>query len=312
MDLRITQYEQRIHELEQELRAARTVAATAERHLATLADFLPEGVLLYNDDDTIILVNDQLCGLLGLLGPARQWLGKTSADMLPAVQALMQDPAAFDALIHEAWTSGNLGLSAEMLLRDGRTMQVDYIPIGGDGRAPHSSRLVCFRDVTERKENARQLNEQRDFYEAILDFLPGEAAAYDLDHRYRYVNAKAVADPAIRAWLIGKTDAEYVAYRNRNPEIAVRRRQQLDKALREGEVLWEESFRLPDGAMRYTLRHLHAAQGTDGQPRLLIGYGTDITQRYKAEERTRALFAALPDTILVVDAAGQVRDAKLG
>ncbi|WP_375437625.1 PAS domain S-box protein [uncultured Hymenobacter sp.] len=307
----MTYHEQRIHELEQELRVARTAATTAEQRLATLADFLPEGVLLYDDKETISLINEQMCTLLGMAGSASQWLGKTSVDIVPVMQALMLNPVAFDAWIQKAWASESVAISTEMQLRNGRTMQLDYIPIGSNQAMPNS-RLICFRDVTERKEHGRRLNEQRDFYETILDFLPGEAAVYDPDHRYRYVNAKAVADPAVRTWLIGKTDAEYVAYRNRNPEIAVRRQQLLTQAVAEGKVVWEESFQLPDGAMRYTLRHLHAIRGESGQARMLIGYGTDITQRYKTEERLRALFAALPDTILVVDTNGLVRDAKLG
>ncbi|HEX8429152.1 PAS domain S-box protein [Hymenobacter sp.] len=307
----MTYHEQRIQELEQELQAARAATTTAEQHLATLADFLPEGVLLYNDQGIISLINEQTCALLGLASPASHWLGKTSADIVPAVQALMQDPLVFTTWVHEAWASVSSAICTEMLLRDGRTIQIDYIPIGS-GQATLSSRLICFRDVTERKKNARRLNEQRDFYETILDFLPGEAAVYSPDHRYRYVNAKSIVDPRIRAWLIGKTDAEYVAYRNRNPEIAVRRQQLLDQAETEGKAAWEESFQLPNGDMRYTLRHLHAIRGQEGQTRMLIGYGTDITQRYKAEERLRALFAALPDTILVVDANGLVRDVKQG
>ncbi|MDF7809991.1 PAS domain-containing protein [Hymenobacter sp. YC55] len=307
----MTYHEQRIQELEQELRVARAAATTAEQRLATLADFLPEGVLLYNSEGIISLINEQTCTLLGIEGPASQWLGKTSADMVPTVRALMQDTAAFDAWVEEAWASNCAAISTELQLRDGRTIQVDYISSGSCQAIPNS-RLVCFRDVTERKENARQLNEQRDFYETILDLLPGEAAVYGPDHRYRYVNAKSIADPAVRTWIIGKTDAEYVAHRKRNPEIAIRRQQLLNRAVTEGDLEWEESFQLPDGAMRYVLRHLHVIRGEDNQTRMLIGYGTDITQRYKAEEHIRALFAALPDTIVVVDANGLVRDAKLG
>ena len=308
----MTTYEQRIQQLELELQAARGAAATAEQSLATLAGFLPEGILLYNDEGIIVLINEQLHELMGLEGPAQQWVGRTTADMLPVVRAAVYDVAAFDSLMREAWTSGSQNLSAELLVRNGRTVQFDYIPVGADSGVMHNSRLVCFRDVTERKNSARQLNEQREFYETILDFLPGEAAAYDVNHRYRYVNAKSIPDPATRAWLIGKTDAEYVSYRNRSPELAVRRRELIEEALAKGQVVWEESFRLPDGTMKYILRHLHTIWGENKQPRMLIGYGTDITQRYKTEERIRALFAALPDTILVVDAAGEVHDAKLG
>ncbi|UOG75755.1 PAS domain-containing protein [Hymenobacter tibetensis] len=307
----MTDQEQRIHELEQQLQAAKAAVATAEQHLATLADSLPEGVLLYNDEGTIGFVNQQTCALFDMAGPAYQWIGKTFTAILSAMQAQVLAPAAFSNWAQEGWAFRDLPVCTEMPLRSGRTVQIDYIPVC-DGQSLPNSRLICFRDVTERKENARRLNEQRNFYETILDFLPGEAAVYDVDHRYRYVNAKAVANPAVRSWLIGKTDTEYVAYRQRDPEIANRRQQLLDQALAEGQVVWEESFREPNGAMRYTLRHLHAIRGGDGQARMLIGYGTDITQRYKAEKHIRALFAALPDTILVVGPEGQVRDAKLG
>ncbi|WP_022824212.1 PAS domain-containing protein [Hymenobacter norwichensis] len=308
----MTHYEQRIKELEQELQATRAMAATAKHQLDTLAKFLPAGILLYNDEGIVTVVNEQVGELLGISESTQQWIGKRSADIVPTVRASMLGASTLDAFIQNSWASTNKSASAEFTVRNGRTVQIDYIPINASEYGERTSRLICLRDVTERKSNARLLNEQREFYETILDFLPGEAAAYDVDHRYRYVNAKSITDPALRAWMIGKTDAEYVAYRNRSPELAIRRRQYIEEALAKGQVVWEESFRMPDGSMRYMLRHLHAIQGENQQPRMLIGYGTDITQRYKTEERIRALFAALPDTILVIDASGQVQNAKLG
>jgi PAS domain S-box-containing protein len=308
----MTHYEQRIEELEQELLVARAAAATAKRQLATLAEFLPAGILLYNDEGVITVINEQVGELLGISIDPQQWIGKTSADIVPVVRACMLGGSTLDTFIQKSWTSDNKSESAEFAVRNGRTVQIDYIPIGSGKQGERRSRLICLRDVTERKSNARLLNEQREFYETILDFLPGEAAAYDVDHRYRYVNARSINDPELRSWMIGKTDAEYVAYRNRSPELAAGRRQHIEEALAKGQVVWEESFRLPDGSMRYILRHLHAIRGENQEPRMLIGYGTDITQRYKNEERIRGLFAALPDTILVIDAAGLVQNAKLG
>ncbi|UYZ62637.1 PAS domain S-box protein [Hymenobacter weizhouensis] len=312
--------QQRIQELEQALAAATAATTTATRQLTALLDFLPEGLLLYDTESRIVLINQQYCDLLGLEEPASSWLGRTSEELLPVLRAQMRDPEAYDRWKDEARAAG-VQAHAELHLRTGRVLAHDYRPIGCEGLpATQRSRLHCLRDITEAKEATRKLRKQRAFYEAILDFLPGDVAVLTPELTYCYVNARAVPDPEVRDWLVGRTDLEYAALRGRNHEAATHRTRLMREVLEHGEPRsWEEELRTAAGARRYSLRHLHPILEPDGRPRMLIGYGTDITARYEAENRIRvsegklrALFAALPDTILVLDDEGVVHDAKLG
>lgn len=78
--------------------------------------------------------------------------------------------------------------------------------------------------IFEKFETRLRLEEQRSFYENVLNSIPSDLVVFDKDHRYKFINPIAVKDPDIRSWLIDKDDFEYVEYRNKPMEIAENRR----------------------------------------------------------------------------------------
>jgi PAS domain S-box-containing protein len=127
---------------------------------------------------------------------------------------------------------------------------------------------------------------QRSFYEDILNFIPSDIAVLDTDGRYLFLNPVAVKDPAVRNWMIGKTDEEYCIKRNKPIAIAHRRKalfQQLMQTKQQME--WEEEMVNAEGKKEILLRKIFPVPDEQGNVKMVIGYGVNITQRKKIEEQ---------------------------
>ena len=142
-------------------------------------------------------------------------------------------------------------------------------------------------EVTHRHRAGQILGEERDFFEKVLIKLPGDVAVFDAAHRYRFLNPQAIRSPEIRAWIIGKDDFEYCAYRGFPQDRATQRRAYFTKALTERcEVQWEEELPVLEGT-HYFLRRFLPIFKADGTLDFMLGYGLNITDRHGAEERLR-------------------------
>ena len=94
-------------------------------------------------------------------------------------------------------------------------------------------------------------------YRDIVESLITEIAVFDSAGRYRYVNKRAVADPVVRQWLIGKTNVEYAAWRGTDPKVGAERDAVVQEVLRTGKPhRFEETLTDRSGAVRHFVRSL--------------------------------------------------------
>lgn len=139
--------------------------------------------------------------------------------------------------------------------------------------------------IADQREAERKLQEQKEFYEQILNQIPADISVVDQDHHYLFVNPSAVKDPHIRSWIIGKTDEEYHIYRNRPLSQTKKRMEHFYKVARSGKKeQWEERIVTPTGNTEYHLRILHPVFDETDTFRLMIIYGFNITARIEAEQ----------------------------
>lgn len=152
---------------------------------------------------------------------------------------------------------------------------------------------LYFNDVTERKRFQVELDNQKKFYEAILNRIPTDIAVFDNKHRYLFINPVAVRDQHTREWLIGKDDFDYCAYRNKDVELAKTRRAKFIKAVSNKEGMeWEDKVKDAQQNEAYIYRRMFPVFNETDELQFVIGFGIDITKvkqaEMKAEESLKA------------------------
>jgi PAS domain S-box-containing protein len=141
-------------------------------------------------------------------------------------------------------------------------------------------------DVTVRKTVEQKIDEQKKFYEQILNNIPADIAVFNASHEYLFLNPNAIKDVDLRNWMIGKRDEDYVAKRNKPISILEGRRRIFNRTVETKELQsWEEPVPQPDGTSKYVLRNMFPVPGHDGNIKLVIGYGIDITASRKIQQQ---------------------------
>ena len=180
--------------------------------------------------------------------------------------------------------------------------------------------VLALQQELEREKNARleaerqvaELTGQKEFYESILNHLPSDVAVYNNSLRYLFVNPAAVGNPDIRKWIINKTNEEYCAYRNVPLFRVEAREQHLRKVLDEKKkVEFEEHLIDKQGNDSYHIRKLNPVLDEQGDVKLIIGHGLNITALHDAqqvikqsESKIRAILDAIPDLMFIIDKNG--------
>ena len=140
--------------------------------------------------------------------------------------------------------------------------------------------------TVSREEYNRILTENH-LLRAVLNQLPSELVVVDTDMHYLFVNKAAVKDDEIREWMIGKTDTEFWARKNRNSELAIKRREGCEEVIRTNQdLLFEESFHVGSPEEKHYVR-LHRPNLKDGEQNYILVYGQEVTELKKSEERLK-------------------------
>ncbi|HEX8330785.1 MAG TPA: response regulator [Hymenobacter sp.] len=267
------------------LREAEERAANQKDYYETILNHLKVEVGVFDAEDRYLLVNQQ-----AVKDPeVREWIiGKNDSEYC----AYRQRPAAVALTrrekIGQAVQSGEEVTWEESLDSDKgpRRLLRHLIPVfGADG----SLRMVVGTgtDITARRLAEEKLVEQREFYEFALNHVPCDLAVFDADHRYLFVNASGIKDPAAREWVINKDNFDYCRQYNHPIGIAEERQVRMNQAARERRlVTFEEAFQRPDG-IRHQYRCLQPVFHPDGRLHLIVAYGLDITERVQTEQALR-------------------------
>lgn len=136
--------------------------------------------------------------------------------------------------------------------------------------------------VQEKEEELKQLNikidEQRSFYEYILNNLPTDIAVFSPEHKYLFLNIQAIQDDEIRSFMIGKDDFDYCNFKGVSTDLAKVRRGVFNQVIEGGvELEWEDEAKDKDGNRKVVLRKMSPVLNANNQISHVVGYGIDIT-----------------------------------
>jgi PAS domain S-box-containing protein len=254
--------------------------------LSQLIANLESGIIVEDETGIIVLANDLYCSMFNLSCLGKDLIGRPHADLALKNKALFADPEGYVKDLARLVEQKVKSINQLFEMCDGRIFSRTYIPVTFENK--YKGYLLKYTDVTQTKLIERKLESQKKFYEQVLNHIPSDIAVFDKDHRYMFVNPTAIKDDELRKWIIGKDDVEYVAYRNRDISIAKNRQALFNKAVKERKQQEiEEKIITNTGDAEYNLRRLFPVFDENGDLDMVIGYGVNITERRRIEEKVR-------------------------
>jgi PAS domain S-box-containing protein len=287
-----------------ELGNAQAARAEVERqHRINLAilDSLPLNIFLKDREGRFLRFNETACRVVGL--SQEQIVGRTDYDIFPAdvaerLRATDRRVLSEDRLIFE-----------EEQLRVGEHGETS---IHYAGKLPlrledeGQTFLVGFSfNIEERKRMERDLIEQREFVQLVLDTDPSLIFVKDRHGKFMFVNQAM-------ARLFGKPAAELVNVSNqlahpREEEVAIYAEADARVLERLETVTLIEPFTLPSGELRWLETLKTPLRRADGDV-YVLGISVDVTERKCVEESLAAqkdflqtLIDAQPDLVFAKD-----------
>lgn len=271
--------------IEQQKELELQLKETANR-LSFLIKNLDSAIVVESADQKIILVNDKFCKFLGIAQTPEQLTGLNYTFINKHSRHLYKYPDTAIARIDDILEQKQPVINELIELEDGRHFKRDFVPIFLDGK--YEGCLWQYVDMTEQMDAERKLEEQKVFYENVLNNIPADIVAFSPDHEYLFINPMAMKDKELRKWMIGKRDEDFCIYRNKPMSIAAERRAIFNKVIESKRLNnWEEKIILPDGSTEYHLRNMYPVLNEQNEVIQVIGFGLNITDRKRIEDQVK-------------------------
>jgi signal transduction histidine kinase len=252
-------------------------------HMCALVVEIDGGVLLEDAAGRVRLMTRQFIDLFQLPETAPEQELLSSDVFAKAAASTFLDPHGFLAGISEL-RQRRVEIRREPFTTvDQRSLERDVVPMYHDGE--FVGLLWIVRDVSSAKR-LEALAEQKEFYDRILEALPAQLAVFSPTGTYEYVSPSAIADPVVRRWILGRTDIEYGVLRGLPPEVTQQRRERIRAVIESKQNTdFEESFTTRSGDLRHFRRFSTPMLDKNGEVRHVLGYGLDITDQRRIEQR---------------------------
>jgi PAS domain S-box-containing protein len=242
-----------------------------------------DGIVVTDEAGRVSLSNEVFCRQFRITATPDFLIGLDFITLIEKSRSLFKDPAQYVAATKKIAADRKPVFKDEFMLNTGMTYYRDSMPVFVDG--VYKGQLWKFTDATRNKTIESTFESQRNFYEQILNNVPGSIAVLNPQRKYIFVNPVAVSDTEVRKWLIGKNDEEYCQYRNKPMSLAETRKKVFEKVVSsKREVEWEEKF-VSGSRTEYHLRKMYPVFDATGMLEIVISYGVDITERKKIEEQ---------------------------
>lgn len=117
--------------------------------LEELIQNIKAGILVENEEGYVTLINREFCQIFAIQSPPKTLIGKICADTTKKAKDVFINPDEFVAGIKYISEQKSAVVNEELQLRDGRTLERDYIPITVSGK--FYGNLWLYRDISDRK-----------------------------------------------------------------------------------------------------------------------------------------------------------------
>lgn len=252
---------------------------------------MSEGVVVHDERGAIVTCNASAERILGLT--ADQLMGLTPID--PQWRTIHEDGSLFPGDLHPAMFTLKTGQSQSNVTmgvhqpNDSLTwIAINSQPLLRKETGIPEGVVVTFSDITERKQNAQSLAQERDMLRTLIDSTPDYIFIKDANGRFVISNDAHNKAAAYGNELIGKTAFDLFP-----AELAAQFEQDDQAIIASGKPLINIERATIDSAgnPRTVLTTKIPLFDRDGTPTGLVGISRDITERKQVEQQTLELAA---------------------
>lgn len=158
----------------------------SQTRLQNLITTLQAGVLLEDENRKIVLVNQTFCNQFNIPAPPDALVGADCSDSAEESKVAFKDEIGFVNRISEILANRKEVLNDELLLKDGRVFERDYIPIYVENR--YSGHLWNYRDVTEQRTYLTAVKRSEEKYRSIIENMNLGLLEVDKQEKILYAN----------------------------------------------------------------------------------------------------------------------------
>ncbi|RYC69002.1 PAS domain S-box protein [Spirosoma sordidisoli] len=171
--------------------------------LANLIANFQDGILLEDENRSIVLVNQHFCDMFSVPLAPDQLIGLDCSGMAEQSKHYFAEPEPFVERVNQLLRDQKLVIGEELLLADGRVLERDYVPVFLDN--VYTGHLWKYSDITKRKRADDAALRQKEKYQRIIENINLGLIEVDLDDRIVYTNQSFCAMSGYRAdELIGE------------------------------------------------------------------------------------------------------------
>ncbi|OEH93377.1 PAS domain S-box protein [Bacillus solimangrovi] len=125
--------------------------------MSALLTNLKAGVLVVDQAKAVTLVNEEFCNMFHIDKLIDSLIGTMSTKLFENLQHIFLEKEEFLSKVRQFYQEKKVIINEEIKLNDGRTFELDYIPIYIEDN--YDGHLWYYRDISERKMNEQQLKE---------------------------------------------------------------------------------------------------------------------------------------------------------
>jgi len=248
-----------------------------ETDLKLILESISTAVLFESGKREIIYVNKNFCNLFSIPVEPDLMIGVDCKNAAKEAKHFFKNPQYFMDLVEQILEEGSPIYNQELVLADGASVFLDYIPVKREHETEHAH-LWIYKNIQEINHFVQSANEQKRLYENLLNNIPADIAIFDHHHKYLFVNKNAIQNEERRSWIIGRDDFEYCAKFDKSTDGAILRRDAFNSAIKTKETIeFEETNYDPQQQPIYNLRRFFPIIKPDGEVHHIIGYGINIT-----------------------------------
>lgn len=279
-----------------------------------IVENLPYGILIEDSDRKIHTANQALIDIFNIPLNPEQMHGLDCKDLAAQIAPYFKNKDQFIETLNKCLISKKKQGPFQLELISNKYVELNYIPYYSEGAFLGHS--WCYADITVQKESENKIVNQTLFFKNILNSIPADIVLFSPEHKYLFINSTAIKDPALRKWMIGKTDYDFCAYRNKPTSIADERRQKFQEVIRTKKGLqWEDQMINREGKQEVVLRILHPYINEKQEIEFLVGYGIDVTdfkektlKLSEEETKTNFLKKQIKNIVFTIDSKGFFED----